>query len=224
MAFDDFAAETPDNFEQKCLCILVLDVSGSMIGERIRELNRGLDEFHRQVRNDEIASQRLEVCIIAFNSNVKCIQEPALIDKFVMPILKARGTTKLVAGVRSAVEKVEARKRWYKETGQSYYRPFIILITDGTPDTDQDIEGITLEITEGVNEKKFMFFPIGVQDANMEILKQIAHPSTPPMMLKGLNFIEFFQWLSNSIGIITKSNEGDKVYFPDTSGWGQLEI
>lgn len=224
MAFDDFAAETPDNFEQKCLCVLVLDVSGSMVGERIRELNRGLDEFHRQVRNDEIASQRLEVCIIAFNSQIKCIQEPALIDKFVMPILKARGTTKLVAGVRAAVDKVEARKRWYKETGQSYYRPFIILITDGTPDSDQDVQGLTLEITEAVNEKKFMFFPIGVQDANMNILKQIAHPNTRPMMLKGLNFIEFFQWLSNSIGIITKSNEGDRVHFPDTSGWGQMEI
>lgn len=224
MAFDDFVAETPDNFEQKCLCVLVLDVSGSMTGERIKELNRGLDEFHRQVRNDEIAAQRLEVCIIAFNSNISCIQEPALIDKFVMPILKARGTTKLVDAVRAGIDKTEARKRWYKETGQSYYRPFVILITDGTPDSDQDIDGLSMEINEGVNDKRFMFFPIGVQDANLDVLKQIAHPSTPPMMLKGLNFIAFFQWLSNSIGIITKSNEGDKVNFPDTSGWGQMEI
>ncbi len=224
MAFDDFAAETPDNFEQKCLCVLVLDVSGSMVGERIRELNRGLDEFHRQVRNDEIAAQRLEVCIIAFNSQVKCIQEPALIDKFVMPIMKARGTTKMGNAVQSAIQKVESRKQWYRETGQSYYRPFIILITDGTPDSDQNMERLAMEINEGVNEKKFIFFPIGVQDANLTVLRQIAHPSTPPMMLKGLNFIEFFQWLSNSIGIVTKSNEGDKIYFPDTSGWGQMEI
>lgn len=224
MAFDDFVAETPDNYEQKCLCVLVLDVSGSMTGERINELNRGLDEFHRQVRNDEIAAQRLEVCIIAFNSNIKCIQEPALIDKFVMPILKARGTTKLVDAVREAVKKVESRKQWYKETGQSYYRPFIILITDGSPDSDQDIEGLTFELNEAVNDKRLMFFPIGVQDANMQILRQISHPATPPMMLRGLNFIAFFQWLSNSIGIITKSNEGDKINLPDTSGWGQLEI
>jgi uncharacterized protein YegL len=224
MAFDDFSAEMPDNYEQKCLCILVLDVSGSMEGERIQELNRGLDEFHRQVREDEIASQRLEICIIAFNSRIKCIQEPTLINKVIMPILKTQDSTKLVDAVRFAVNKMETRKRWYRDTGQSYYRPFLILITDGTPDDDQDVEGLSVEITEGVNEKRFMFFPIGVQDANMKVLRQISHPHTPPMLLKGLNFVAFFQWLSNSIGVVTKSNTGDRISLPDTSGWGQIEI
>lgn len=224
MAADDFIAEIPENYEQKCLCVLVLDVSGSMHGSRINELNRGLDEFHAQVRNDEIASQRLEISVITFESRIKCIQEPALIDKIIMPMLRAQGTTKLVDAVRSGIDKVEARKNWYKQTGQSYYRPFIFLITDGTPDDDQDVEGLSFEIMEYVNDKKFMFFPIGVQDANMEILKKIAHPQTPPMKLKGLNFVQFFQWLSNSVSIITKSSEGDKIQFPDASGWGQMTI
>ena len=30
MAKNDFSAESAENFEQKCLCVLVLDVSGSM--------------------------------------------------------------------------------------------------------------------------------------------------------------------------------------------------
>jgi len=35
----DFIAESPENYEQKCLCALVLDVSASMHGQPISELN-----------------------------------------------------------------------------------------------------------------------------------------------------------------------------------------
>ena len=30
MAKNDFSSEVAENYEQKCLCVLVLDVSGSM--------------------------------------------------------------------------------------------------------------------------------------------------------------------------------------------------
>ena len=45
MAKNDFSAEAAENYEQKCLCVLVLDVSGSMSGEPIQELNKGLQDF-----------------------------------------------------------------------------------------------------------------------------------------------------------------------------------
>lgn len=224
MAANDFLAETPENFEQKCLCVLVLDVSGSMIGTPIQQLNEGLQRFKQQVMNDEIASQRLEVCVITFSGRVACIQEPSLIHNFDMPTLKAGGSTALVDGLRRAILKVTTRKNWYKQTGQPYYRPFVIMITDGEPDADQDVRGVSQDIDIRVDNKEFLFFPIGVQDANMDVLRQLSHRSTPPMMLRGLNFTEFFQWLSNSVSVITKSKEGDNVNLPDTSGWGQIAI
>ena len=58
----------------------------------------------------------------------------------------------------------------------------------------------------------------------MDVLRQITHPSAPPMKLKGLNFIEFFQWLSNSVDVITRSQEGDIIKLPDTGNWGQIAI
>ena len=45
----NFEGESPDNYEQKCLCLLVLDVSGSMSGDPINELNKGLQEFQEAV-------------------------------------------------------------------------------------------------------------------------------------------------------------------------------
>jgi len=194
-----FQGETPDNYEQKCLCTLVLDTSGSMSGAAIRELNRGLQEFYGAIEEDLIAANRLEVGIITFGSNIKTIQDPALIDNFDMPTLNVSGTTRLVDAVREAMRKTEQRKQWYKETGQPYYRPIIVLITDGEPDRDQDVK-------------------------NQHVLNEICPNSAPAIPLSGYKFAEFFKWLSNSIGIITKSKEGDSIELPPVSDWAQMKF
>jgi uncharacterized protein YegL len=207
-----FQGESPENYEQKCLCVLVLDVSGSMQGQAISELNNGLKSFKQEVLNDFIASQRLEISIVTFGSTVQCLQEPALISNAQIPTLQANGTTKLVNGVRKAIELVEERKKWYKETGQNYYRPMIMLITDGEPDADQDLNGLAQEIGLSMASKKFSFFALGVKGFNYDKLASICPAPTHPLVLDGYKFANFFKWLSNSIGIgIIKSTErGEK--------------
>lgn len=219
-----FHGETPDNYEQKCLCTLVLDTSGSMGGEPIRELNRGLQEFYAAIEEDLIAANRLEVSVITFGSQIKALQEPSLIDNFDMPTLGVGGTTRLVDGVREAMRRTEERKQWYKETGQPYYRPIIVLITDGEPDRDQDVNGLSREIAEGLDTKKFTFWALGVKGYNEQVLKQICPSTAPPMPLNGYKFAEFFKWLSNSIGIITKSKEGESIELPPVSDWAQIKF
>lgn len=208
---NDFSAEAAKNFEQKCLVVLVLDVSGSMsIENRIGELNKGLQEFYEEISNDETTSQRLEISIITFNHIVKTIQEPALVEDFTMPTLRAEGSTAMVNAVEEAIVKVQDRKNWYKQTGQAYYRPWIILMTDGEPDRDQDVDGLAARIAQDTANKNYMFMPIGVGDANMTILNKIKG-SGSAMMLQGTKFSSFFQWLSASMSTITSSHEGDTV-------------
>ena len=43
------AAEFADNPEPRCPCLLLLDNSGSMSGNPIAELNRGLKTFHEEL-------------------------------------------------------------------------------------------------------------------------------------------------------------------------------
>jgi len=219
-----FQGETPDNYEQKCLCTLVLDTSGSMGGEPIRELNRGLQEFYAAIEEDLIAANRLEVSIVTFGSRINTIQEPSLIEGFDMPTLGVSGTTRLVDAVREAMRKTEERKQWYKETGQPYYRPIVVLITDGEPDRDQDVNGLSSEIREAVEGKRFTFFGLGVKGYNHATLQRICPPTAPPMPLAGYKFSEFFKWLSNSIGIITKSKEGETIELPPISDWAQMKF
>ena len=218
-----FEGQSPINYEQKCLCVLVVDISGSMSGTPINELNRGLQEFKREILEDFVASQRLEVGIVTFNSSVTCIQEPANIEQISMPVLHASGSTKMVDGIRKAINLVDERKKWYVATGQNYFRPMIVLITDGEPDEDQDIMGLSTEISYRLEAKNFIFYSLGVSGYNHEKLKQIC--SKPePLPLDGNKFSEFFKWLSNSIGIIAKSVEGETLRLPSPSEWTQLEM
>lgn len=210
MAENDFSAEAAQNFEQKCLCVLVLDVSGSMRGKPIDELNKGLQEFYTEISEDVTTSQRLEISLITFNHIVNTIQEPALVDSFKMPQLTATGSTAMVHAVNKAIDKVNARKDWYKKTGQTYYRPWIILMTDGEPDSDQDVDALAARIKKETNEKHFQFLPIGVEGANMAILDKIKG-NIPPMKLQGTKFSSFFKWLSNSMGTIVEAKEGDQI-------------
>ena len=219
MAKNDFTAESAENMEQKCLCVLVLDVSGSMRGEPINELNVGLKEFYNDVVGNETNAQRLEISIITFNDQVKTIQEPALADNFVMPTLTAYGSTAMVDAVNEAIDKVEARKKWYKETGQKYYRPWIILMTDGEPDDGQDVYGLANRIKEGMKQKHFMFMSVGVEDANMDTLQKLQGDGMTPMKLKGLKFSGFFQWLSASLGTVVNHAEGEKVDLSSNLDW-----
>lgn len=254
MAKNDFSAESAENFEQKCLCVLVLDVSGSMreivdesnmqfTGEtvymdgkkynlvtggvmKIDLLNQGLQDFYNEIVSDETTSQRLELSIITFNDNVQVVQEPALPENVIIPELHGDGDTALADAVNEAIDKVEARKNWYKETGQPYYRPWIILMTDGEPNAGQDISSLARRIKSDTAAKKYAFLPIGVEGADMSVLQQIEGEGMKATKLKGMRFGQFFKWLSASMSTITKAENGQTINMSEgaTGDDGWMEI
>jgi uncharacterized protein YegL len=64
-----------------------------------------------------------------------------------------------------------------------------------------------------------------VDGADFDVLRQIS-PRTP-IKLRGLAFRELFQWLSNSLSGVSRSQVGDvlRLPAPDTSpkGWATIE-
>jgi uncharacterized protein YegL len=64
-------------------------------------------------------------------------------------------------------------------------------------------------IKDGESKKSFSFFPVGVENANLEILAQLG--TREPLKLKGLRFRDLFAWLSNSLSSVSRSTPGDAV-------------
>ena len=228
MAINDFKLESPDNFEQKTLCCFVIDVSGSMAGMPIQELEKGLHEFHNEILQDSMMSNRLEIAIIIFSNQIIQLVSPSLPRNFHIPKLKADGTTKLVEATDYAIEIVNERKAWFKSTGQPYLRPWIILITDGEPDKDQNVGALSERIKKDTFEKKYVFIPIAVGDADMDVLNMLSGYAfssgsdkilIPPMKLQGLKFSDFFQWVSASMSMVASSSENSQISMPSPTNW-----
>ena len=116
------------------------------------------------------------------------------------------------------IDLVAQRKKVYKENGIAYYKPWIILITDGSP-TDEYAEAAE-KIIVGENAKAFAFFAIGVEGADFNILNKIA--ARKPLKLKGLLFREFFIWLSASMKMVSVKEIGSTINLIPPIGWAEL--
>ncbi|MCX7735048.1 MAG: VWA domain-containing protein, partial [bacterium] len=127
------AVEIANPENPHCPVLLLLDTSGSMSGEKIQQLNEGIKIFKKQVQEDDIASKRVDVAVIAFDSNVKVIHEFSSIEDFEPQELEASGSTNMGEAILTGIDLVEKRKNQYKQKGIDYYRPWIVLITDGAP-------------------------------------------------------------------------------------------
>ncbi len=209
-ATSDFAS----NPEPRCPCILLLDVSGSMNGRPINELNAGLVTFRDELLADPLALKRVELGIVTFGP-VHVEQPFTSAANFFPPSLFAQGDTPMGAAITKALDMVEERKREYRANGISYYRPWIFLITDGAP-TDE-WQAAANKVFRGEEDKRFAFFSIGVQGADMKTLAQIS--VRQPLPLQGLQFRELFSWLSSSLRSVSRSTPGTEVVLEAPKGW-----
>ncbi|MEH2393972.1 MAG: VWA domain-containing protein [Nostoc sp.] len=211
--------EFVENPENRCPVILLLDTSGSMSGQPIQELNRGLAAFKADVLKDSQASLSVEVAMITFGPIVKLTQDFVTIDQFTPPTLEVYGVTPMGAAIEYALDFLENRKQTYKDNGILFYRPWVFLITDGAP-TDS-WQSAAQRLRQAEAQSRLSFFAVGVQGADMNILKQISPPERPPVTLNGLNFRDMFVWLSASMKRVSSGKVGQAVALP-AMGWGQI--
>ena len=215
------AVEFAENPEPRCPCILLLDTSGSMSGEPIKALNEGLQTFKDDITKNELAQKRVEVAVISFDSEVNVVENFVTADQFEVPVLTAQGLTRMGDAINKALDLLQERKSAYRDNGIPYYRPWVFMITDGSPqgEVPETIDKAKQRVKEEEDNRRVAFFAVGVEGADLDSLRQII--VREPVKLQGLNFREMFLWLSNSMQQVSQSRPGEQVPLSPV-GWGSV--
>lgn len=132
-------AFNPNNYKapeaKKLPIILLLDVSGSMSGEKIESLYDATIDMIETFADTQAKEQIIDVAIITFGDSVNLHTKytPAKdlrakgISKF-----RASGMTPMGTALRMAKDMIDDKN----ETPSRIYRPAVVLVSDGAPNDD----------------------------------------------------------------------------------------
>lgn len=189
----------------RCLCMLVVDVSGSMI-DCVGSLNEAIRKFMFNLLTGkegffDYSKDQVELGLIEFDDEAKLLRYPALIEdmRFIPRVHVCGRRTNTNKAINMAIEIVEKRKEEYKAKGISYCRPWIIMLTDGKPDpyNQSDVNNIAFKIKEGVSGNHFLFNAVGVgSEIDCKYLKYISDGKYK--LISKQSFSSLFKMLSAS--------------------------
>jgi uncharacterized protein YegL len=101
------------NPSQRCPCVLLLDVSGSMQGKPIAELNAGLSLLKDELSADALACRRVQIGVITFGP-VETINEFVDAGDWSPSHLVSKGDTPMGAAIERGLQMLEAQKGIYR--------------------------------------------------------------------------------------------------------------
>lgn len=199
-----------DNPTPRVPVALCLDVSGSMAGTPIAELNAGVAQYLEEMRRDDLTLCSAETALVLFGNAAVCAADFDTADHLQPPVLEADGMTDMGAGLTLALDLLEGRKQAYKSAGVDYYQPILVVMSDGEPNGNPRVLEEALErIREQLDRRRLTVVAVGIgPDADMEMLNRLSRRQA--VRLNGLQFREFFAWLSSSVAAVSASLPGDE--------------
>ena len=157
-------SEFAENPEPRVPCVLLLDVSGSMGGRPITELNEGLVTLKDTLSADSLASKRAEIAIVTFGGTVDVIQDFVTAEHFQPPRLKASGGTPMGQAIVTGLDLIALAE---EDLPRQRRR---LLPTLGFPNhrrrTRRRGEAAADLVKQGEASKSLVFFTVGVEGAN----------------------------------------------------------
>lgn len=182
---------------------LLLDTSGSMMGEPIEAVRQGVKALLTELRGDPQALETAYLSVILFDSQARQVTPLTELLSFKEPQIDAGGATALGGALEVLLDSVnnEVRKSTAEQKGD--WRPLVFILTDGSP-TDIATFNRVVPDVRSAKIANIIACAAGA-DADTTYLKQITDNVLMMNNLSPGDLAQFFKWVSGSIKMSSKS-------------------
>lgn len=186
---------------------LLLDTSGSMLGEPIASVNMGLRAMLSSLRQNPYAMESVHLSIHTFDSVINEVLTLTALAQVVLPEITCpkSGATFLGEGLSVICDKVAVQVQTGSAQNEGDWRPLLFIMTDGKPSDTMMFE----EMCTRVKNMQFASViacaagPKAVPDQLKQLTAQVVSLDT----MDSASFSSFFQWVSATV--VAGSHGGD---------------
>lgn len=193
--------------------LLLLDVSGSMDGDKIEVLNGSVAEMLQALRDEDAGAGSIQLGVITFGGE-RAVEHLPLgpLDGVELSPLRANGRTPMGQAFELARRLIEDRDRLPSRS----YRPTIALLSDGLP-TDSGWDEALSDLVTSERASKASRFALGIgADADHEMLVRFSGDSRVYRAEEASQIRTFLQYVTMTVTQRTQSDDPDTPDTPDT--------
>ena len=178
---------------------LLIDSSGSMVGEPIHAVNVGLGSLVAGLRQDPYALESVALSIITFSNTIDELLPLTPLEDVQVPeiVLPRSGATHLGEALEILCEKVARNVQKSTPTSKGDFRPMLFILTDGKPSDLQLYEKMIAKIKQA-NFAAIVGCAAGPK-AKSEYLQRLTETVVSLDTMDSSAFSAFFKWVSDSI-------------------------
>lgn len=182
---------------------LLLDVSESMVGDNLRQLQQGLDILVRDLRTDPHALETVYLSAIVFAGKARTLAPLTELAQFYAPRLPAGAGTSLGAGLTHLMDEIDRTVVSSTPERKGDWRPVVYLMTDGKP-TD-DIEPALARWQQGYASRVTLVAIAIGQHASLATLQRLTDNVLQLDARTEQDFKRFVTWVTMSLAAQSRS-------------------
>jgi uncharacterized protein YegL len=176
---------------------LLLDCSGSMMGEPIEAVKNGVQVMVSTLRNNPQAIETAFISVITFDSSARQLIPLTELSNFQMKDIQATGTTSLGDALKVLSTSIDNEVAKTTPETKGDWKPLVFIMTDGLP-TDDWKSGLV----EFQKRKAGIVVACAAgNNADTDVLKQITENVVSLETADTQSIGKFFQWVTASIGV-----------------------
>ena len=195
----------------------VVDVSESMVGDSLTEMQEAFNQILTTLRQDPYALETTHLSVIAFAGKSRTIMPMTDLLSFYPPELPVGGGTALGAALDHLMDEIDRSVVKTTVDTKGDWRPIVFLLTDGHP-TDDPSRAIQRWNRDYRGRANLVAVSIGGQ-ADHSVLRQLTDDTVVFFDSAPDAFTRFAKWISASVQATSRSvstGQGDGISLSKT--------